>query len=175
MHSLSRFLLVASSAGFLAGCGTAHPPRTTPSGAGPARAGTADSVAAHRAAAEFITAFDSLQWEPFRAYFADDITMFFPFPQLPARVDGRQAVEEVFRQFMESQRTRRAEAGQPMVQGIAPRDLRVQMAGADVAIVSFHLGGDPPSRRSVVFHRNATGEWKIVHWHASSPTQPASR
>lgn len=145
MHSPGRFLLVASSAGFPAGRGTAPTPRTTPSSAGPARAATADSVSAHRAATGFIAAFDSLQREPFRACFADDITMFFPFPQLPSRVDGRQAVEEVFRQLMESQRTRRTRAGQPMVQGLNPRDLRVRMAGPGVAIVTFHLGGTPPA------------------------------
>lgn len=175
MHPLRRILLVTSSLGLLAGCGTAHTVSTAPSAARPAHATAADSAAAHRAAAGFIAAFDSLQWEPFRAYFADDITMFFPFPQYPSRADGRQAVEEVFRPFMEAQRTRRAQAGQPMVQGLAPRDLRVQMAGPDAAIVTFHLGAaESPARRTVVFHRTADGQWKVVHWHASSAARPGT-
>ncbi|HEU0299113.1 MAG TPA: nuclear transport factor 2 family protein [Longimicrobium sp.] len=173
MYRLRQVLLVTSSLGLLAGCGAAHSPRAAPPGASPALAAAADSVSAHGAAEGFLAAFDSLQWEEFRSYLADDMTMFFPFPQLPSRVDGRQAVENVFREFMESQRTRRAQAGQPMVQGLPVRDLRVQMAGPDVAIVSFHLGSETPSRRSVVFHRDTAGAWKVVHWHASPAPRPS--
>ena len=43
-----------------------------------AAASAADSADAHRAALGFLAAFDSLQWEPFPAYLADDVTMFFP-------------------------------------------------------------------------------------------------
>lgn len=138
----------------------------------------ADSAAAHAAAVGFIAAFDSLQWEPFRAYLADDITMFFPFPQLPGRVDGRDSVANIFGQFMRGQRARRAQAGGPMVQGLTPRDLRIQMAGAQAAVATFHLGpesGPPEARRSLVFRRTADGEWKVVHWHASSPPPPPSK
>ncbi len=61
----------------------------------------ADSASAHAAAAGFLAAFDSLQWEPFRAWFADDVTMFFPFGDTPARADGRAAVEARFRRFFD--------------------------------------------------------------------------
>lgn len=133
----------------------------------------ADSIGAHRAATGFLAAFDSLQWEPFRAYLADDVTMFFPFPQFPARADGRAAVENVFGQFMSAQRQARAKDGRPMVQGLAPRDLLVQMLGADAAVATFHLGSDKtPARRSIVFRR-ANGRWQVAHWHASAaPPQP---
>lgn len=126
-----------------------------------------DSVGAARAASGFLAAFDSLQWEPFRAYFADDVTMFFPFPQVPKRLDGRAAVERVFSQFFSGQRASRERDGRPMVQGLAPRDLMIQMASDDVAIASFHLGEQAPARRSIVFRRVAPGTWKVVHWHAS--------
>ncbi|HEU4451672.1 MAG TPA: nuclear transport factor 2 family protein, partial [Longimicrobium sp.] len=132
----------------------------------------ADSASAHLAATGFLTAFDSLQWEPFRAYFADDVTMFFPFPDTPARADGRQAVEARFRTFFDEALAawqRSGRTGAPRM-GITPRDLRVQMAG-DVAIVSFHLGGETPARRSLVFHATPAGEWKLIHWHASPPPQ----
>ncbi len=88
MRSAIHLLLLTS----LLGCATTRiaDPAHAPADAG--RAQAADSASAHRAAAGFIAAFDSLQWEPFRAYLADDITMFFPFPQLPGRVDGRDSV-----------------------------------------------------------------------------------
>ncbi len=161
MHRPVRILLVLSSLGVLAGCGATRAPEVHP-----------DSAGAHRAAAGFIAAFDSLQWEPFRGYLAEDVTMFFPFAQVPTRADGKAAVEAVFSRFFEAQRTARARAGRPMVQGLAPRDLRVQMAGADAAVVTFHLGAESPARRSVVFRREGGG-WKVVHWHASpSPQAP---
>lgn len=176
MRPLNRLLLAASSFALLAACGTARAPGMAPSSGAPsAEAQASDSVSAYRAATGFIAAFDSLQWERFRGYLADDITMFFPFPQLPRRVDGRQAVEEIFGEFMRSQRTRRIEAGQPLVQGLDPQDLRVQMAGPDVAIASFHLGGERPARRSIVFRRFGGGEWRVVHWHASSPPPAPAR
>lgn len=174
MQTLIRTLVAVPSLALLAACGTAAAARA---GAepGPAVASppAADSAGAHRAALGFLAAFDSLQWQPFRGYLADEVTMFFPFPQFPSRADGREAVEAVFGRFFEAQRASRAEAGRPMVQGIAPRDLRVQMAGSDAAVVSFHLGAESPARRSIVFRRTADGAWKVVHWHASSP--PAAR
>jgi ketosteroid isomerase-like protein len=135
-----------------------------------ARTVAADSAGAHQAAVAFLTAFDSLQWEPFASYFADDITMFFPFADTPARVDGRAAVEARFRGVFQNERAAWARSGQPGAPriGIVPRDLRVQMAG-DVAIVTFHLRVESPSRRSVVFRRAADGAWKVIHWHASPP------
>jgi ketosteroid isomerase-like protein len=141
-----------------------------------ADAQAADSAGAHQAAAAFLTAFDSLQWEPFRGYFADDITMFFPFVDTPARVDGRAAVEARFRTFFDQALAAWQRSGRPgaPAMGIAPRDLRVQMAG-DVAIVSFHLGEETPARRSLVFRHTAADGWRLIHWHASPPpARPAA-
>lgn len=158
----------------LAGCSAAGGPGATPSSTSTAwlAPSTSDSASAHRAAVGFLGAFDSLQFEPFRAYLAEEVTMFFPFPQLPARVDGRALVAERFSQFMTAVREARTRAGQPLVQGLDPRDLRVQMAGPDVAVVSFHLGADSRSRRSIVFRRDG-GAWRVIHWHASSAPLPA--
>lgn len=169
-------LTLLMSLGVLASCaslgGGAQPSRSAaPTGGGRG----ADSAGAHAAAQGFLAAFDSLQFDAFRGYLAEGVTMFFPFPQFPARVDGKAEVEDVFGEFMTAQRAARAKAGRPMVQGIAARDLTVQMAGPDAAIVSFHLGADQtPSRRSVVFRRDPGG-WKVIHWHASSPPQAPNR
>ena len=132
------------------------------------RSWAADSAEAHVAAERFLAAFDSLQFDAFRSYFADDITMFFPFPQFAARVRGKQEVEEVFGSFMNAAREGRINAGRPPVLGITARDLVVQMATRDVAVVSFHLGAEEtPARRSVVFRKSPTG-WEVIHWHASA-------
>lgn len=162
------------SFGILASCastGASSPRPASPT----ALASAGDSAAARAAAQGFLAAFDSLQFDRFRDYFAEDVTMFFPFPQFPGRVDGKTRVAEIFGQFMAAQRDARSKAGRPMVQGIAARDLSVQMAGAGAAIVSFHLGAEAtPARRSVVFRKEAGG-WKVVHWHASSAPPAPSR
>lgn len=168
MRARSGILVVLSLLGALAAAAPAAQAQAS-------RPAMADSAGAHRAAMGFLTAFDSLQWEPFRAYFADDVTMFFPFPDTPARADGRQAVEARFRVFFDEALAawqRSGRTGAPRM-GITPRDLRVQMAG-EVAIVSFHLGGETPARRSLVFRATPAGEWKLVHWHASPPPQRAT-
>ena len=129
-----------------------------------------DSVGAHRAAWAFIAAFDSLQWTPFASYFADDVTMFFPFGDTPRRADGRAAVEARFKPFFDRGAAAMTQANRKS-QGLQPRDWTVQAFNGG-AVVSFHLGGDRPSRRSLVFKKTEAGEWKIVHWHAS-PAPPA--
>jgi ketosteroid isomerase-like protein len=173
MQNRTSICTLVALLALLAGCATTSPPGSARSGARPVRSEAADSTSAHRAGVGFLAAFDSLQWEPFRAYLAEDVTMFFPFPQFPGRADGREAVERVFSRFMESQREARTRAGRPLVQGLAPRDLRVQMLGPGGAVVTFHLGGESPARRSLVFRRTAGDAWKVVHWHASPPPQPA--
>ncbi|HEX2091704.1 MAG TPA: nuclear transport factor 2 family protein [Longimicrobiaceae bacterium] len=167
-------LLTAALLAVLAGCVAPAGPAATLASPATARfaASAVDSVSAHRAAEGFLAAFDSLQFEPFRAYLAEEVTMFFPFPQFTARVDGRARVEEIFGQFITAQREARTRAGRPLVQGLEPRDLRLQMAGPDVAVVSFHLGAESRSRRSIVFHRDG-GAWRVIHWHASSAPAPA--
>lgn len=177
MQNRAWVLALLVSLGVLASCanlrGSAQPSRS----AAPAGGGwvAADSAGVHAAAQGFLAAFDSLQFDSFRGYFAEDITMFFPFPQFPARGEGKAGVEEVFGKFMTAQREARTKAGRPMVQGIAPRDLQVQMAGPGAAVVSFHLGAEAtPARRSLVFRRDPGG-WKVIHWHASSPPPAPNR
>lgn len=162
--------LVAFASAVIAGCARTLRPETS----GPV---AADSVQVHGAAVRFLAAFDSLQWEPFRAALAPDITMFMPGSP-PARLDGRAAVEAEFRRFFDDVRAGSASEGRtaPPFLGIGPRvrDLRIQMLGALVAVVSFHLraGDIPPARRSLVFRRDLDGTWRVVHWHASAAPRP---
>ena len=118
------------------------------------------------AAAEFVSAFNGLDQRRFEALWADDATVFFPQPPFPIRrVDGKAEVLGWFKKFMDSQRS----AGKSP--GVDPKDLQIQMAGSNSAIVSFHLGSSPASaaRRTLVYRREAGG-WRIVHLHGSALT-----
>src|SRR5258708_32907168 len=56
----------------------------------------ADSVAVRAALRRFMTAFENLDWDPFRSAFSDSATVFHPAPDTPERVMGRVAIEESF-------------------------------------------------------------------------------
>lgn len=160
-----RLILVVAC--FLGGgCSTVNRPVAS---ALPPATMNADSVHAHETAAAFLTAFDSLQWDEFRKYFADDATVFFPFAEVPARVSGRNDVESAFRRFFDQVRTAwetQRQPGPPRL-GLQPRRLLIQMM-SDAAIVTFELGAEEtPSRRTLVLRRSPEGAWKIVHMHAS--------
>lgn len=170
---LTRTLCCAALvlAGSVSGAARIQAPRTPP--AVPSRLAAADD-SPEQATRAFLRAFDRLEWDQFRSYFADDMTMFFPFAQTPSRVDGREAIEKVFDAFFRAKRQQLADAGLPMTQGLNPRDMKVQLAGTEAAVVTFHLGADTsPSRRSLVLLRTA-GKWKIIHWHASNTGTAAS-
>jgi ketosteroid isomerase-like protein len=121
-----------------------------------------------RAFNRFIAAFNNLDWDSFRSALADDVTVFNPdIPEAPPleRLDGRQEVEEGFKQvFLAS---RKQSSGPPYLH-IVPRNVRIQMLG-EAAIVTFEFERDSNSfgRRTLVFHRGPHG-WKIVHIHASN-------
>jgi ketosteroid isomerase-like protein len=127
-----------------------------------------DSAAVRKAAEAFIETFNNLEWERFRRSFSDDVTVFFPFSQVPRRASGRAEVEGVFKLFFDDLRKRRPG---PPFQNIVPQEMTVQMLGS-VAVVTFHLGGgDSASQRTLVFQKQK-GEWLITHLHASSVAKP---
>jgi ketosteroid isomerase-like protein len=113
--------------------------------------------------ADFIQAFDNLDWDSFRASFADDATVFYPreFPYLAA---GRQEFEQTFQRVFERIRAGRTRGPYMDIQ---PKGLKLQIAG-DVAIATFHLDDRPGflNRRTVVLQKQSSG-WKIIHLHAS--------
>ena len=115
------------------------------------------------AASAFVEAFKAMDKARFDAFFASDVTMFFPEGPFPkARVDGRAAVLSAFHSFFE----RVKERGRSTL-NIAPLDQRIEQFG-DVAVVTFRLdGGDAVGRRSVIL-RKIENEWRIVHFHAST-------
>jgi len=128
----------------------------------------ADTSSVRAALEEFLTAFDSLDWERFRRCFASDATVFFPWDLHPHRVDGKMEVEAEFKNFFDEACTR---AKGPPYLNLIPRDVTIQI-WQDVALVTFHL--DRPStigRRTIVLQRQAQ-QWRVLHLHASVMTMP---
>jgi ketosteroid isomerase-like protein len=113
--------------------------------------------------ADFITAFDNLDWERFRSAFADDATVFYP-REFADRANGRVEFERPFKRVFSQIRAQKTSA--PYLD-IQPRDLALDII-EDVAVVTFHLDDRPGfvNRRTVILHRTPAG-WKIVHLHAS--------
>ena len=111
----------------------------------------------------FIQAFDNLDWDRFRSFFADDATVFYP-RGIARRAHGRAEIEANFRQvFAEIRGTRT----QPPYMDLQPHDLHIQRFG-EIAIATFHLDDRPGmvNRRTLVLHR-VGDDSKIVHLHAS--------
>ena len=119
------------------------------------------------AAASFIEAFNNLDWERFRATFADDATVFFP-SEAPTRADGRSAVEAGFKPMFDDGKKR---GGGPPYLHIEPKDMKVQLAG-DVAVITFHLPRQGYVARRTIVWRKRGEKWLIVHLHASGVELP---
>ncbi len=134
-----------------------------------ARARSEDVEPIRVAAEHFLRVFDNLEWEPFRATWAADPTVFFPFDAVPRRANGRGEVEATFRRFFDQTRTTRP--GPPYLH-LNPRELAIQRYG-DTGIVTFMLSapGGRVARRTLVFIRER-GDWKLVHLHASTAGAP---
>jgi SnoaL-like protein len=132
-----------------------------------------DLVGIQAAAERFLRALDNLDWEPFRASWAAEPTVFFPFGDTPDRVTGQVVVEARWRRFFEEARSRRP--GPPYL-NLKPLDIRTERYG-DVGLVTFTLeltvGGRqlPLQRRTLLFVREDDA-WKLTHMHASGASQP---
>jgi ketosteroid isomerase-like protein len=172
-RAMAAVVLVAACVLVPTAC-TRHTTATT------SRPASTDSVEVSAAAARFLAAFDSLQWEPFSAAMSSETTVFMPgATHPPQRLDGRDQVLAEFRKFFAGAREQASKDGRTNAPflgiGTRARDLLVQVIAPGAAVGSFHLGSGatPPSRRSVVFRRERDGVWRIVHWHASSAPTPA--
>jgi ketosteroid isomerase-like protein len=62
----------------------------------------ADTAGVEAALRRFLAAFEDLDWEAFRASFADDACVFFPSAATPHRFCGRDLVEARFRRVFDS-------------------------------------------------------------------------
>ena len=116
--------------------------------------------------AEFISAFNNLDWDKFKTFFDDRASIIHP-AQFPRRVEGKQEVDQAWLEVFSSIRADSGKSSPPYMH-LDPQDLEIQMFD-DIAIVTFHLdrGKNSIGRRTLVWHKNAEG-WKIVHLHASN-------
>lgn len=116
------------------------------------------------ALAEFLEAFDNLEWDRFCACFAGHATVFLPFENHPHIASGKSGVEAGFAPLFEELRS--SQAGPPYLD-LEPKDTSVSVY-SDLAFVTFHLNlPGRIGRRTIIFGK-PNDRWKIVHLHASN-------
>jgi ketosteroid isomerase-like protein len=130
-------------------------------------ANVAASDEVEAALAHFVQVFNALDWDRFEACFAEDATVYAPFPDDPSIAIGRAEFARRWRPRFEARFGGRP--GPPYL-NIDPKGTRLQFLGADACLVSFRLedlmGSPRLHRRSLVFEKRG-GRWLIVHLHAS--------
>ena len=82
----------------------------------------------------FIHAFDNLDWDKFRSFFADDATVFYP-RGIARRAHGRAEIEDNFQQVFTEIRGNRK---QPPYMDLQPHDLHIQHRSAVFRTVFGH-------------------------------------
>ena len=109
----------------------------------------------------FMDALNALDADRMSAFFAEDITFFVPLAQAD-RVEGREAVTRIFRNFVARTKPTTARLN------IIPEDVEVLVSG-DLGAASFNVREKSPDvtrRRTFVFVRHGD-RWLIRHAHAS--------
>ncbi len=130
--------------------------------------------------ADFLTAFNNLDWPAFKKCWSDRPVVFYPsaVPQPSGRRTDEWADFEAAwgRQFgaMRETATKRG-VTHPPYQNIEPKDVRIDFPAPTVAVVTFHLGPENGvlGRRMLVVVKVADG-WKITHLHASNFPLPVT-
>ena len=119
----------------------------------------------------FITAFENLDWQKFRACFSTNATIFHPSAPNIRRVESPDQFERVWLDVFEGIKKESGRTSPPYM-NLRPLDLRVENLSENVALATFHLSDDGTlGRRTIVFKREPDG-WKIVHIHASTIAMP---
>ncbi len=130
----------------------------------------ADSIAVRAALGRFLTAFENLEWEPFRSAFSDAASVFHPGADTPERVRGRSAVEASFAKVFAA--IKAAAPSGPPYQRLEAQDLEISALAPAMVLVSFHLRNTERLGRRTVIFRQEGAEWRILHLHASNMPRP---
>jgi hypothetical protein len=130
-----------------------------------------DSVAVAHALARFLTAFENLDWPPFRAAFSDSATIFHPGPDMAERVAGARAIDSTFRAVFADIRAH-ATSGPPYHR-LNATELHIQPLSPGLVLVTFQLRNAERLGRRTILFRKEGATWRILHLHASNiPTKP---
>src|SRR5262245_21984725 len=124
--------------------------------------------------ADFLTAFNNLDWPAFRECWIDNPVAFYPSVVPTAsgkRTETLAEFETAWRRQFDVIREAAIGRGvmKPPFQNIEPRDVRIDFPVSDAAVVTFHLGpnNNVLGRRMFVIVKTSAG-WKISHLHASN-------
>jgi ketosteroid isomerase-like protein len=120
-----------------------------------------DTDGVRAAMAGFLAALNALDADGMVAFFTDDVTAFVPTAQ-PDRVEGREAVGKIFRDFVA-----RTKATTPRLH-LVPEDLQAEASG-DLGMVTFNIRDAETRvvRRRTFLFRRVGSRWLICHFHAS--------
>lgn len=115
----------------------------------------------------FVRVFNDLNWDAFLSCFAEDATVFSPFPELHRRSEGLEELEQGWRPIFDY---RRANTPGPPYLNIDPVDVQMRAIGEAAVLVTFHLenlfGLAVLNRRTLLFEKR-NQRWVIAHLHAS--------
>ena len=109
-------------------------------------------------------------------WFTPDATMYFPFHNTQARLEGREAIVARFAKMNAQLRTTRA-AG-PYI-GFGVKDFRHQLLAAPLAgghgwvlVTALFTFADQWGRRTLLMRHDEGAGWRIHHLHASNMKAP---
>ena len=116
--------------------------------------------------ARFLSAFENLDLPAFMRCFASDATVFFPVPEPPERVVGREAIQDRFQRVFNG--IRQSAASGPPYHRLVPEKTQIQILGPTAALVSFELHNTERIARRTLVLQKSQGQWLIEHLHASN-------
>ena len=129
--------------------------------------------------ASWLASFNNLETGRFLDFFAADASVFMPMPSGNPLGGRRVEPENLTREWTElfARFRKSSSRTEPPFMNIAPQDVSIDRLDSGAALVTFHLGEGPwTRRRSLAWRREGEG-WRIVHLHASrlSETTPTPR
>lgn len=142
--------------------------------AGCLAAQTVEETQVRQLMADFVMAFENLDWPAFRKCWSDNPVVFFPSAApnpTGRRTDTPAEFDAVWHRQFDMIRDGVAKQGvaKAPFMHLEPKDLRIDFPSPTVAVVTFHLGpgANGIGRRMFVVTKTPAG-WKITHLHASN-------
>jgi|ERR1700722_3318349 hypothetical protein len=124
--------------------------------------------------ADFLKAFNNLDWPAFRKCWVDNPVVFYPSVApnpTGKRIDDPPGFDTAWRRQFDLMRESATSRGvtEPPFLNIEPKDIRVDFPAPTIAVVTFHLGptNGALGRRMFVIAKTSGG-WRITHLHASN-------